>query len=248
MRVPVPVALLTMPQEEIEIGRQAQAALEDPSLPWNITASHTGSRQSSVARNSRHQIGIGGFPSSVGALHSSAIRLSGIRPGSLERRTSRIPSASPLVGRGQRQHNNLHASQTGGDDFPGGGTGELDIPTLEEFELYGPSAAVDTQTAAESQWVRATLTQESSNFLDFVNNEISNRLSTGDQPEDGGLVAAGNSITLEELLPPEKHSKIVAAQAFYHILALSTASQLQVNQEDDFGPIHLSTPEGVTSE
>lgn len=103
---------------------------------------------------------------------------------------------------------------------------------LSDFQLYGPAAGVSTQTAAESQWIRATLDHESNNFLEFLKFEIA-----GKEGE--------RSVLFEELLPPPQHTKIVAAQALHHVLALTTKGIIHVKQNDHYGPIALSLLEGV---
>jgi len=103
----------------------------------------------------------------------------------------------------------------------------------DEFELYGPAAAVDTQTAAETQWVTGALAQEGRNFFEFVQTEM---LKHGDS--DG---EPAQEITLDELLPPEQHTRIVASQAFLHLLSLAMMGMVWTRQEGKFcAPIHLS--------
>lgn len=93
-----------------------------------------------------------------------------------------------------------------------------------DFEAYGPAGQVDTQTAAESQWLHSVFEDESMNFLRFVDQAIKRD--------------ANSSIGFSELLPPEKHTNIVAAQAFMHVLALVTRGLMattQVEVKDDIG-------------
>ena len=129
-----------------------------------------------------------------------------------------------------------------------------DPQALADFELYGPAAAVDTQTAAESQWIRAALTREAGNFLSFVKNEIDTRASAAQhvdaEAEDNGNILsepAVPSVSFDALLPPAQHSKIVGAQALLHVLALATAGQLNVVQAEAFGTIKLSVPDSTTN-
>ena len=170
-------------------------------MPWNVSSSKHGSRPGSA----RPLLGniLGGFPSSAGGLSSFAGG-AGIELGPPPvRPSSRLTSASPLVGRG------------------------APLPELEDeedFELYGPAAVVDTQIAQESQWIRATLDQESSNFLEFLAAETE----------------AVPGATFEQLLPPQEHSKIVAAQGFLHVLALATKGLIKVEQPDGYGDIHVA--------
>ena len=232
--------------QDIEVGRRAPASLEDRSFPWNMTASLQGSRQSSVMRGRIHSSSAGGLPNSRGP--PGSIRgISAPRHSSIDRRVSRLTSASPLTGRGRPQYSSLEFSA--GDDFNlhSADSGPVEAHAYEEFELFGPGAAVDTQTAAQSQWMHAALTQEAGNFLSFVKNEIDSlqpRIPENDS--DGNEPAAPSdartSIKLDQLLPPTQHTKIVGAQALLHVLSLATAGQLCVNQEEAFGSIDLSLP------
>ena len=230
--------------QDIEIGRHAVPALEDYSsqMPWNTTASALGSRAGSIARGAPLSA-VGGFPSSsVG------------QPGSLDRR--RLTSASPLVGRGHHRLSSLDLPiQEAEDDdlVGGGGGGGSSLGALDEFEyqLYGPAAGVSTQQAAESQWMRATLDAESNNFLEFVKSEISKRLVVAEEGDEGLAgretgVGMGKEIFFEELLPPERHTRVVAAQALHHVLALATKGLVSVRQEVlEYGPIAIEVGEGV---
>lgn len=186
---------------------------------------------------------VGGFPTSAGG-PSSVPGVRGIGPSSLDRRASRIASASPLVGRGQLRYSSLELPATADDDELFGGRRILDDQALEEFELYGPGAAVDTQTAADSQWVRSTLNQEAGNFLAFVEAQISEIAAPEDDQEDelSGQGQPKASVAFEQLLPPQQNTKIVAAQALYHVLALATKSLLNVKQDPADGPMELSMP------
>lgn len=201
----------TMMQDynDLEVGREAQAPLEDISsaMPWNISASIRGS---SLTR---------------GAAGSAA--------GSLTRRGSRMVSASPLVGRDRSAPfeampdvGGLTSDPFMGDDL-GGLVGE------EDFELYGPGAAVDTQTAAQSQWQKAILDRESNNFFEFIGAAIEEKQAAGD---DGD---ADVSIEFSELLSPENNSRTVAAQALLHVLTLGTKNLIRAHQAEPFAAIEL---------
>ena len=111
----------------------------------------------------------------------------------------------------------------------------------EDFQLYGPAAGVSTQVAAESQWMRATLDKESGNFLDFVKTEIEGRqLAHGEADEESDEpTGSPNAVLFEDLLPPTQHTKIVAAQALHHVLALATKALIDVQQDVAYGPITL---------
>lgn len=111
----------------------------------------------------------------------------------------------------------------------------------EDFQLYGPAAGVSTQVAAESQWMRATLDKESGNFLDFVKSEIEGRQMSLPEADGGSAESTGalNAVLFEDLLPPTQHTKIVAAQALHHVLALATKGLIEVRQDAAYGPIAL---------
>ena len=235
------------------MGRHAPPALEDHSsqMPWNISASLHGSRAGSIARGG--PASMGGFPTSAGQPGSQP---SGVLPGSLDRR-SRLTSASPLVGRGRERFSSIDLPIQEAHDELGGGP---DVSSLggggatagDDFQLYGPAAAVSTQQAADSQWMRATLDQESHNFLDFVKTEIATRplrpvAAADDEDEFSGAPAQPQRavVEFEELLPPKKHSKVVAAQALHHVLALATKGLLDVRQEEAYGAIEMALAPGV---
>jgi hypothetical protein len=124
--------------------------------------------------------------------------------------------------------------QLGGDDM-------IDDP---EFQLYGPAAAVDTQTAAQSQWVAAALDTEAHNFLAFLRAEINAQIvaaeGAADRLEDDDV----ETVTFQGLLPPEQHSKVVAAQGLLHVLSLATKGVIEVKQEEAFGRIEIGVVAG----
>lgn len=209
---------MPMMDDTIEQGREAPTPLDDrhvsSMMPWNQSA------------GSQRQTGL------FGGQHmptSASIGGVGGQQGLISRRGSRLTSASPLIGRGA----------VGGDidefQLPGSG-----IEGLDEFELFGPAAEVDTQTAGMSQWQRSALDGESIHFLEFVQTGIQQKGETrddvGSDEED-----TQETIDFEALLPPETHSRIVAAQGLLHVLALGTKNLLKVKQQEAFGPVTLST-------
>lgn len=107
-----------------------------------------------------------------------------------------------------------------------------------EFQVFGPAAQVDTQTAWNSNWVRDILAREAENFFEYVLNTISEK--AGDEVDDdemeGGIAGRDMSVTFEELFDPRSNSQIVAAQAFYHVLTLATKSRVCVRQDGDMEP------------
>lgn len=104
----------------------------------------------------------------------------------------------------------------------------LDLPAFEsdDFQLYGPAAAVSTQEAAESQWVRAALDSEANNFLGF----LAERLDDDSEKDE---------VTFEELLPSGQNRPIVAAQGLLHVLSLATKGLITVDQPQAFGDITI---------
>lgn len=95
--------------------------------------------------------------------------------------------------------------------------------------------------------MRATLNQEANNFLEFVKAEITAlpAHASDDEDELAGDGLSKFSASFERLLPPTQHSKIVAAQALHHLLALATKSLITVRQVLPYGSIDLSLPAGV---
>jgi hypothetical protein len=232
----------------LEIGREARTALDDHPgsvMPWNISSSLHSYRNLPTGSSIQDPGTVIGRPSSI---------LSA-RPG------SRLTSASPLAGRGRTSaEGNIpdFGRLDDVDDLPAlpdysdivagrGRTLSASHTAMEEFEMFGPSAAVDTQTAQGTQWVRDALAKESMNFLEFVRNtlmeggvdELVNDASIVDQE----MVEAENKmkeVGFEALFPPETNSMMVAAQAFHHVLTLATKNLLGVRQEEPFGEIYLS--------
>ncbi|GAB7359986.1 hypothetical protein MBLNU230_g7510t1 [Neophaeotheca triangularis] len=216
--------------DSIEQGRDAPTPLADDrhlsnTFPWNQS---TGSRRPTALFGSAG--GGGGFPTSAGMSN----QFPPFNP--LSRRGSRLVSASPLHGRGPGP-----AATHGGSE-----TDELQLsPThydadaeaeAEAYELHGPAAAVDTQTAAQTQWQSAILDGESANFFTFVQAAIAEADAGAADDEDEAL---RGSIEFEALLPPKSNSAVVAAQALLHVLALGTRGLVAVEQREDFGAIGL---------
>ncbi|KAI5304630.1 hypothetical protein KEM56_006231, partial [Ascosphaera pollenicola] len=221
--------------DEIEMGRNAPPSVVDDyssQMPWNITASvRGGSHPGSSIHSRRLHPSLGGFSSA-----SNQVGLVG--------RMSRMTSASPLAGRSRFSHGpgNPEDDMDIEIDYPGLETSsangvvglDVGIPSSDagrmatqsgqhdSFELCGPAAAVDTQTAGESQWVRGILEQESKNFLDFI--RVRGEEVDG-ETRDGMISFSG-------LLPPETNTKVVATQALMHVLTLATRGALRVEQDE----------------
>ncbi|KAK4913475.1 R8 protein [Elasticomyces elasticus] len=226
---------------EIEQGREAPTPLDDRHLssvfPWNNQSTGGG------GGGSRRPTGVftsATLPGAVGGLGGSGMGMA--------RRGSRLLSASPLVGRGLAA-----TGQDGGDDLvfeqdtQGRGPAGEDVEmsglglTDEDFELFGPAAEVDTQTAAQSQWVRTALDTESSNFLGFVQAAIAEAdqaragAGSGDEEDEESM----GTVLFEELLEPGRNTCVVAAQGLLHVLALGTKGLLEVGQGEPFTGISL---------
>lgn len=203
----------------IEQGRDQPTPLDDRHLsgifPWSQS---TGSRRPTAL------FSVGGT-SATGAFPLQAV----------SRRGSRLPTASPLGGRGFEIGNEDEDLHLGGSNAYLGATAE------DEFELFGPAAQVDTQTAAESQWVRAALDGESANFLEFVKEGIDEAdqmraaAPLGDE-EDENMTGR---IDFDQLLLPTNNTSVVAAQGLLHVLTLVTKNALVAEQDETFGPISL---------
>jgi meiotic recombination protein REC8 len=214
-----------MGDDTVEQGREQPTPLDDRQLsslfPWNQS---TGSRRPTALFSA-------GGTSAIGALPLPAI----------SRRGSRLLTASPLLGRGFPAAGN----DTDYDlNLPGSAAG-IDPTATDEFELFGPAAQVDTQTAAESQWVRKALDGESANFLEFVKagiEELDLERDAAPPGDEEGENLFG-CIDFDQLLPPLNNSRVVAAQGLLHVLALVTKNALVASQEEAFGPIGLKVLE-----
>lgn len=261
-------------------------------MPWNLTASIRGSRQGSSISLSHAFGSLGEFSSRGRPL--SAIGAGSRRPGS--RLTSASPLAGRGLGldpaAGHDALSSLSIPGNEGDDLDILGDfdlnmyleGELDADrraaaaaaaatagageTQDSFQIFGPAAAVDTQTAAQSQWLAATLDQESRNFLEFVQNRIEALPAAATGPGTPVTKRRGEAeaddidgqhqdtspestkeVSFSALLPPESNTRVVATQGLMHVLTLATKGILAVRQERDtdengnenaFGEIFLS--------
>jgi len=214
----------------VEMGRDAASALQDyPSsalMPWNKSATLNPRQRDLSSQHGRDTQ----FGSGLGA-------------------SARLPSASPLFGRGSAVAKDLSQlmpldDEPGFDgendllDFGGAGDGrsssgrnsvlrsQMSRSQQDEFEIYGQAANVDTQTAGSSQWLREALDKESNNFFDYVKNTIEEK-----QHDENPMEEVEDHITFEELFNVKDNSHIVAAQAFYHVLCLATKRKVWVEQD-----------------
>ena len=243
---------LTKPFQPIEVGRNAPASIPDidsirNSMPWNILSSRAGSARPTGLASSA---GPGGFEPAFG-------------PPSL--RSHRLTSASPLFGRGKQGTTRYSSLEIPGPaHYTSGELGTFDDDGFqlppddvedEEFQLHGPAAGVSTQQANNSQWLASTLEDEANNFFAFLQAEIDRRqpLAAEEQLEleedvDVDIDVHGTrkqTVTFNDLLPPDRNSAVVAAQGLLHVLTLVTRGAVNVNQEEDFGEIKMSVVPGV---
>ncbi|OJD28263.1 hypothetical protein ACJ73_00342 [Blastomyces percursus] len=273
--------------QDIEVGRHAPPPMYDDAssqMPWNIT-SIRGSQPGSSVHSRQYLPSVGGY-SSIGGPRSIASAsghegsiMGGPSTTALGRRMGRMISASPLAGRGMMGPGmgDISTMDDAEFDIRLGDNMDFDSSVVgrgesahtrshrhDSFELYGPSAVVDTQTAAESQWLATTLDQESANFLDFVKSKIGeagennmNIPATSSAAERGGhendhdngiSPTTAVEISFSTLLPSAVNSRIVATQALLHTLTLATKGALHVRQEtgirsedgqEEFGEIFM---------
>lgn len=225
---------------ESQVGRHAPPSLQDYSsgMPWNMSASRPSSSHAlGSGLMARLSSSVGGIPGGM-ALGP---------PSALGRHGSRLTSASPLLG---RERSRLGSQETvdpsrltiDWDEFANLDQ-QLGADVDVDFELYGPSAIVDTQTAQQSQWVTATLEKEAYNFLNFVQahmrDEVRTTSNEGVEEEEEGQSTGRDSVAFSELLPPGQNSRVVAAQGMLHVLALATKGLLDLYQEVAFGEIEM---------
>ena len=209
--------------DSIEQGREAPTPLDEryvsSLMPWN---------QSAVSQRYT------GVYSGQGLPRSASLGVAGGQAGLISRRGSRLTSASPLVARGVAGGGDEEFQLPGSDVYAG-------LQGLEEFDLFGPAAQVDTQTANLSQWQRTILDGESMHFFEFVQAGIQEMDETRNQAVEGNEddETLQDSIDFEELLPPVTHSCVVAAQGLLHVLSLGTRNLLKAEQKEAFGPITL---------
>jgi meiotic recombination protein REC8, fungi type len=239
-------------EQSVELGRDAPSALPDyPSsaMPWNISASlHCHQRGQSSSIQGRVGV-LGSQLGSVGRHLTSASPLIGrgsALPGDLEQFSQLIGDNDPMVMYGRDDEGLASGSQAPDFGDLGGGVSSSQACGHDEFEIFGAAAAVDTQTAGSSQWVKQALNRESNNFFEYVRNTISEKLGDelGNEEDPLGAQEFGQkSVTFEELFVPDNNTCIVAAQAFYHVLCLATKNRVWVGQTvedmEPFGEIRM---------
>ncbi|KAN0119757.1 hypothetical protein V8E51_001965 [Hyaloscypha variabilis] len=237
-------------EQSVELGRDAPSALPDyPSsaMPWNVSAS-LNSHQRGQSSSIQGRAGVlGSQVGSVGGRLTAASPLIGrgsAAAGDLEHFSQLMGDDEPMVMYGRDDEDNASGSQPHAFGGPGGATSSQ-AGGHDDFEMYGAAAAVDTQTAGSSQWVKQALDRESENFFEYVKNTISEKLGDelGDDDPLGAQEFAEKSVTFEELFVPNNNTCIVAAQAFYHVLCLATKNRVWVQQAaedlEPFGEIRI---------
>lgn len=202
-------------QSPPEIGREAQPALDD-------------------------------HPSSVMPWN----RGSSLMPGSSIQGSARPRGdqpSSPLGNRGSAQdivRLSDDAAMGGLDDdgFDFGGGGDVFSSDHLPFDGMPPPAIPETpsQKKSESQSTRKALDLEAQNFLSFVQLMVR---ENGEHRRDEDLELHRKWVDFDDLFVPKKTDRMVAAQAFYHVLGLVTKGEMVVEQDgaDDepFGGIHV---------
>ncbi|KAI9709951.1 MAG: hypothetical protein M1820_003029 [Bogoriella megaspora] len=259
---------------EIEFPREAPSALDahlSDTMPWNITASFRQSslpRPSSAGRPSSLAPPTGSLPrrsrSRAGSRIVSASPLVGRGLG-IRSMVAGVASGAvgAAAGEGDGEGEGELPQLLGfDDDFAalamssditggGGDVGFLD-PFIATEELQPP---VDTQiVTAQSQGVRGALDAESGNFLEFVRAGVEGRKRVGGEEGEGeveemeGEGEEGEEVVeilFEELLPPERNTRLVAASGLLHVLSLATRGMVSVRQEEAFGEIAIGVVSGV---
>ncbi|KAL4898737.1 Rec8 like protein-domain-containing protein [Aspergillus ambiguus] len=211
--------------EDIELARHASSALRDDNsslMPWNITASV----QSSATNPFR---GLGSSSRSV--VDSAAAAAFG-------RVRSRLTSASPLAGRGfPYDVEGLESLATGGlGDNMDIDAGDFDLNQYLQTEVAGQDAAESAAAAGkrlsalEEKLERATLDQDSQNFLHFLVEKLP--LDEYEDPFAGHGLSQSKETSFWDLLPPMETSRAVATNGLMHVLALATKGFLMVRQEE----------------
>ncbi|KAG7104248.1 Meiotic recombination protein rec8 like [Verticillium longisporum] len=138
---------------------------------------------------------------------------------------SRQPTLSPKVSTRPIERRSEIGLENHGSEL-GGEWGYSQDPSIDEE--VGAAFTVNPQEEVGSQWMRSTLDIDSECFLRYslTQAERTGRAMSCDCEE-----SSRRWVEFEELARPEKHSKAIAAQAFYHILTLRTKSMLALQQE-----------------
>ncbi|KAM0124180.1 hypothetical protein ACHAP3_010548 [Botrytis cinerea] len=216
---------------EVEMGRDAAEGLaEYPSsamMPWNLSASQR-ARSSSLRHASSLRLG------SRGVSASPLVGRGSILPGGGELEKFSSQQDVIMYGRSDDVSTNLDEESIDGTNLGAfeRAVRESTRESTREFEMFGPAANVDTQTAGQSQWARDVMDTESENFLEFVRLSIAEKYDDEEDLfyENGQL--RDKKVGFEDLFNPATNSEVVAAQAFLHILSLATKGKIWVDQDD----------------
>lgn len=221
--------------KSMEIGREVASALSDhPAssslMPWNTTTSGQFSRPQSSIRQ-RH----GSHLTSVSPLIGRASTLpKDLNDVSFDDQDDMIiydRSGVEVVRVVNERQDEIYASLGTGFNSPPIHSSQktsrhVSISRGAEYDLLGPSAATNTQKARTSQWIPEALDRESYNFLEFLQGEMTEKK----QESDNQASRSHGRISFNNLLPPEKNTCNIAAQAFYHVLSLANKNIIHVQQ------------------
>lgn len=208
-------------------------------MPWNSDIfSHRGS---SALR---------GAATSLGLLSSTGAAAAGKVSTTISR--NRIPSSSPLAGRGRRLRSldiiDVQDGSISGDDFLLGDMGDFGSSSLDELNneadfqldmdaMLNNEAANTTTSFHPPSY--STLDKESKHFYNFIlaHIEAENTNFPADNPK--------TSTSFSKLIPVKYSEKKMAAQAFLNVLSLVTKGFLMVGQYGAFEEIGVMVVEGV---
>ncbi|KAG6011156.1 hypothetical protein E4U43_008489 [Claviceps pusilla] len=168
--------------------------------------------------------------------HGSAVPGSATRaPGSAQKS---ITAPSPLHGRGSIVGSIERHSDPVDEPFKD----VIGLGPEPDSSLFGQDpddADLNGPDNSNNQGSIAGLDISSHDFLDYVTEQIHHRGDSRLNPQDGK-----RWIRFEQLASPAIHSKMVAAQAFLHILSLATKNVIAVEQDglqnkEPFGALHI---------
>ena len=179
----------------------------------------------------------------TGEHHSSVMmpwsRGPSLVPGSSVRGSAQKPgyaAPSPIVGRGSVAGSIGRHSDVpfGSDDFGGAASFPAGGPeSMEGVELSNDTQPSDNVDIAGQRFLSYALAQAKSTAAE---SDVQGRLW----------------VNFEALATPELHSKVIAAQAFMHVLTLATRNDVRVRQEvvglEPFGNIEVGVEQALEVE
>lgn len=163
------------------------------------------------------------------ASHSAQRHENASRQKSASIRGSSMPPFEPF-------HDAQHTDDF--DAFP------FDMPASQDLASEGLDPAGILATAQQegendSQWMRSMLDTASGEFLQWTEEEAK---KTG-QIKEGDAKKNRRWVDFDDLIEPTKQNHVVAAQAFYHVLALATKDAITIEQHvadlQPFGTIRI---------